>query len=89
MGACERLCRSIWSKYPMMGFEDESGSLDIWVYRLWRASTCWVYVHKLIKIANFQAVQKTKLAKAQAGAAMHLALVGETGGGYSKEIEQS
>ena len=51
---CERSYRWIWSRWCMLGNEDEPRSPDAWATRSWRAGTRRAYAQKLAKIAEFQ-----------------------------------
>ena len=51
---CERSYRLIWSRWCMLGNEDEPSGLDAWAARSLRAGTRRAYAQKLAKIAEFQ-----------------------------------
>ena len=51
---CECPFRWIWSRWCMLGNEDEPSGPDAWAARSWRAGTRRAYAQKLAKIAEFQ-----------------------------------
>ena len=60
--------RWIWSRWCMVGTEDEPNGPDAWAARSWRAGTRRAYAQKLAKIAEFEeAPAGTSLARVLAG----------------------
>ena len=53
-GGRECSFRWIWSRWCMLGTEDEPSSPHAWAARWWRAGTHRAYAQKLAKIAEFQ-----------------------------------
>ena len=60
--------RWIWSRWCMLGTEDEPSGPDSWAARSWRAGTRRAYAQKLAKIAEFEETSgQTSLARVLAG----------------------
>ena len=53
-GGAARSFRWIWSRWCMLGTEDEPSGPDAWAARSWRAGTRRAYAQKMAKIAEFQ-----------------------------------
>ena len=60
--------RWIWSRWCMLGTEDEPSGPDAWAARSWRAGTLKAYAQILAKMAEFrEASGEASLARVMAG----------------------